>query len=173
MDALEFFGAPETDKLVLVEHDPGWSSQFVAHAERIRSVLGDIARGLHHVGSTAVPGLAAKPVIDMLLLVDDITADEDYVEPLVAAGYVLRVREPGHRLLRTPERDVHLHVHEPGDPEVDRLLLFRDRLLDDAEDRSLYEATKRELITQEWTHMQEYADAKDDVIALIRSRARD
>lgn len=172
MAALEFFGAQETDKLVLHEHDPNWSVQFAAHAARIRSVLGESVRGLHHVGSTAVPDLAAKPVVDMLLLVADITAEEDHVDPLVAAGYVLRVREPGHRMLRTPARDVHLHVHEADDPEAAELLLFRDRLRSNVEDRALYEATKRELMARDWAHMQAYADAKDEVVAAIKSRAR-
>lgn len=169
---LELFGGAETDKMFLVEPDPTWASTFEVHAERVRAVIGETALAIHHVGSTSVPGLVAKPIIDMLLVVADITAEEDHVDPLVAAGYVLRVREPGHRLVRTPARDVHLHVHEAGDPEVDELLLFRDRLRSDPADRELYAATKRELISHGWTHMQAYADAKSDVVAEIKGRAR-
>ena len=169
---LEIFGGQETDKLVLLEHDPAWAEAFAAHAARVREVLGATALAVHHVGSTSVPGLMAKPIVDMLLLVDDITAEEDHVEPLVAAGYVLRVREPGHRMLRTPERDVHLHVHEPDHPESTDLLLFRDRLRSHDADRALYEATKRELIAQPGTHMQAYADAKDPIVDEIKARAR-
>ena len=169
---LEFFGGPETDKMFLVEPDPAWAQTFEAHAARIRAAIGSTAREIHHVGSTSVPGLLAKPIVDMLLVVDDITAEEDHVDPLVAAGYVLRVREPGHRLLRTPSRDLHLHLHEAGDGEVGELLLFRDRLRADPADRDLYAATKRELMARSWTHMQAYADAKTDVVTAIKARAR-
>ena len=169
---LEIFGDRETDKLVLLEHDPAWAEAFAAHAAMVREVLGATALAVHHVGSTSVRGLMAKPIVDMLLLVDDITAEEDYVKPLVAVGYVLRVREPGHRMLRTPERDVHLHVHEPDHPESTDLLLFRDRLRSHDADRALYEATKRELIAQPGTHMQAYADAKDPIVDEIKARAR-
>lgn len=169
---LQFFGGAETDQLILVDHDPAWRDVFSVHAARVRARLGDTVVDLHHVGSTSVAGLAAKPVVDMLLLVTDITAEEHYLEPLVTAGYVLRVREPRHRMLRTPARDVHLHVHEAHDPEATELLLFRDRLRTDETDRALYEATKRELIARDWTHVQAYADAKDEVVATIKARAR-
>ena len=169
---LEIFGGPETDKLLLVEHDPAWATVFEHHRGRVLEVLGDTALAVHHVGSTSVPGLMAKPIVDMLLLVDDVTAEEDHVDRLVEAGYVLRVRDPGHRMLRTPERDVHLHVHEPDHPESTDLLLFRDRLRSHPGDRDLYEATKRALIKQPWTHMQAYADAKGPVVEEIKARAR-
>lgn len=170
--SIEIFGGEPTDKLVIHAPDPAWPHLFAQHESRIRAALGDAASDIHHVGSTSVPDLAAKAIIDILLVVEDITDEEQYVEPLVAAGYVLRVREPGHRLLRTPQRDVHIHVHEPDHPESVEFLLFRDHLRRDAADRALYEATKRSLLSQEWTHMQAYADAKQPVIAAIKARAR-
>src|SRR4051794_26907026 len=94
--------------------------------------------------STSVPGLAAKPIIDILVTVADITAEEDYLEPLVASGYVLRVREPGHRMLRTEQRDVHIHILELDDPAAGDYLLLRDHLRIDQADRQLYENTKRD-----------------------------
>lgn len=169
---VEIFGGAETDKLHLVEADPRWPEAFTRHARLVHEAIGEVAVELHHVGSTSVPGLAAKAIIDALLVVDDITAEEDYVTPLVDAGLVLRVREPGHRLLRTPERDLHLHVHEVGDPDAADLLAFRDWLRTHPEDRELYEATKRELLTRGWTHMQAYADAKDEVVGVIRAKIR-
>lgn len=119
-----------------------------------------------------MPGLAAKPIVDVLVTVPDITAEEDYLDALVAAGYQLRVREPGHRLVRTPERDVFIHVLEPHDPAADDYLLLRDHLRRDADDRALYESTKRELVSRDWPSMNHYADAKTEVIEAIKARAR-
>ncbi len=119
-----------------------------------------------------MPGLAAKPIIDVLVTVPDITAEEDYLEPMMAAGYVLRVREPGHRMVRTESRDVHIHVLESDDPAAADYLLLRDHLRVDESDRALYESTKRELAKQDWPDMNAYADAKTGVIRDIKRRAR-
>ena len=170
-DAL-LVGGVERRELFLVEHDPEWADVYSTHEARVRSALGDLAIAVEHIGSTSVPGLAAKPIIDVLVTVPDITAEEEYLEPLVAVGYVLRVREPGHRLVRTEERDVHIHMLEPDDPAADDYLLLRDHLRVDADDRHLYEATKRDLVTREWSDMNAYADAKTSVIEEIKERAR-
>ncbi|RIJ57729.1 GrpB family protein [Clavibacter phaseoli] len=153
-------------------HDPAWAETYIAHRRRILEAVGDAALAVEHIGSTSVPGLAAKPIVDVVLVVADITAEEDHVERLVAAGYDLRVQEPGHRLVRTPARDVHVHVYEEGDPAVEAYLLLRDRLRSDAADRDLYERTKRELMTRRWETMDAYADAKTAVIQGILARAR-
>ncbi|MBS4754238.1 GrpB family protein [Nocardioides sp. zg-ZUI104] len=165
-------GGVEKRDLFLVEHAPAWVDLYRTHESRIRSVLGDVAESVEHIGSTSVPGLAAKPIIDILVTVPDITAEEDYLDPLIAAGYVLRVREPGHRLVRTDQRDVHIHLLEPNAPAAADYLLLRDHLRSHAEDRQLYEATKRDLITREWPDMNAYADAKTTVIEEIKKRAR-
>ena len=169
---IELVGGIEKRELFLVEHDPAWSSEYAVHEARVRRALGATAVDVEHIGSTSVPGLAAKPIIDILVTVPDITAEEDYLDPLVAAGYVVRVREPGHRLVRTERRDVHIHVLEPDDPAVGDYLLLRDHLRVDAADRRLYEATKRDLVTQDWSDMNAYADAKTAVIEEIKQRAR-
>lgn len=117
-------------------------------------------------------GSRPKPIVDVLVTVPDITAEEDYLDPLLEAGYVLRVREPGHRLVRTPERDVHVHVYEPGTDAARDYLLLRDRLRADDADRRLYEDTKRDLLTRDWSDMNAYADAKTAVIEAIKDRAR-
>ncbi len=133
---------------------------------------------MEHIGSTSVPGLAAKPVVDVVVVVvvEDITVEEDHLDPLLAAGYVLRVREPGHRLVRTPGRDVHVHVHVHvhgrGDRAVEDHLLLRDRLRVDAADRELHEATERELVARTWDDTNDCAEAKTEVITAIRARAR-
>lgn len=156
----------------LQEHDPGWAEAYLVHRRRILAAVGDAALAVEHIGSTSVPGLAAKPIVDVVLVVADITAEEDHVERLVAAGYELRVREPGHRLVRTPARDVHVHVYEEGDPAVEAYLLLRDRLRAVPADRDLYARTKRELMTRRWETMDAYAEAKTAVIQGILARAR-
>ncbi|MFT2752440.1 GrpB family protein [Clavibacter sp. Sh2088] len=156
----------------LQEHDPAWAEAYLEHRRRILDAVGDAALAVEHIGSTSVPGLAAKPIVDVVLVVADITAEEDHVAELVAAGYELRVREPGHRLVRTPARDVHVHVYEEGAPAVEAYLLLRDRLRCDDADRDLYERTKRELMIRRWETMDAYADAKTAVIQGILARAR-
>lgn len=130
---------------------------------------------MEHVGSTSVPGLAAKPIIDILLLVSD-PADEDaYVPQLEAAGYLLHGREPGwhqHRLLRGTEPPANVHVFAIGSSEVERMLLFRDRLRAHPDERELYERAKRELAARRWGYVQDYADAKSQVVEEIIARAR-
>ena len=172
MTSTELVGGVEKRELVIVDADPTWPQAFAQHEQRIRAALGAAAREVEHIGSTSVPGLAAKPIIDILVVVDDITAEEDYLPPLLAAGYQLRVREPGHRMVRTPGRDVHVHVLESGDPERDEYLLLRDHLRRSSQDRALYERTKRELARSEWADMNDYAEAKTPVITQIKDRAR-
>ena len=165
-------GGIEKRTLVLADYDPQWPETYAEHQRRIHAALGPAAVQIEHIGSTSVPGLAAKPVIDVLITVEDITAEEDYLDQLLDVGYELRVREPGHRLVRTPARDVHVHVLEVGDEAAGDYLRFRDRLRADPEDRDLYERTKRALIEQDWADMNAYAEAKTGVIAEIKERAR-
>lgn len=170
--SLELVGGPEPVTVGIHEYDEGWPAAFAEHRDRIRLALADRHFEITHIGSTSVTGLAAKPIIDILVTVDDVTAEEDYLDALVEAGYKLRVREPGHRLVRTPERNVHVHVYERGARAVDEYLLLRDRLRMDAADRALYERTKRELMQRDWDDMNAYADAKTAVIDAIKERAR-
>ncbi len=166
-DDLELIGGPEPRPVVIVGYDPAWPARFETERARIAAALPD-AGAIDHIGSTSVPGLGAKAIVDIQVHVDgDLDAA---VRRLEAVGYRLRVREPGHRMLRTPERDVHIHLWtDPADER--RHLLFRDWLRTDAADRERYEATKRELATHEWPDMNGYADAKSDVVAAILARA--
>jgi GrpB-like predicted nucleotidyltransferase (UPF0157 family) len=136
-------------------------------------VLGNRALSIEHVGSTSVPGLAAKPRIDILLVVANSADEATYVPALEAAAYVLCIREPDwyeHRVFKGPDTDINLHVFSPGCPEINRMLHFRDWLRSNASDRQLYERTKRELARQNWKYTQNYADAKTPVIEEILSR---
>ena len=169
---IELVGGVEALTLELHSYDDGWPDTYRDQRQRIAEALASVDIEVEHIGSTSVPGLAAKPIIDIVVAVNDITAEEDYLDALLAAGYVLRVREPGHRLVRTPSRDVHVHLFEHGDPAVDEYLLLRDHLRSDAADRTLYETTKRGLLRKRWDDMNDYADAKTDVILAIKARAR-
>jgi GrpB-like predicted nucleotidyltransferase (UPF0157 family)/predicted enzyme related to lactoylglutathione lyase len=160
--------------VVLADPDPAWPLTAARLAGDIRQALGDRARLVAHVGSTSVPDLPAKPVLDLLLAVDDPADEATYVPALEALGYQLRVREPEwhqHRLLKRGDPEVNLHVFGLGSEEVDRMIAFRDHLRSDPPDRERYALTKRELAGQTWEFVQDYADAKSDVVAEIMSRA--
>jgi GrpB-like predicted nucleotidyltransferase (UPF0157 family) len=167
----EILNAP----IYLAAYDPAWPDLFVREAERIRAALGDRVLLLEHVGSTSVPGLAAKPRIDMVLAVADSSDEASYVPSLEAAGYVLRIREPDwyeHRVFKGPDTDVNMHVFSTDCPEIERMLRFRDHLRSHRNDRELYEQTKRELAQRTWKYTQHYADAKTAVVEDILARAQ-
>ena len=160
--------------VVLVEHRSEWADQFATEAARIRGALGDRVVVLEHVGSTSVPSLLAKPLLDVLLVVADPDAEAAYVPDLEAAGLVLRIREPlwhRHRLLKGTDPALNLHVFAPDCAEPLRMLRFRDHLRSDAADRELYARTKRELAARTWKYTQHYADAKSTVVEQILARA--
>lgn len=158
----------------VVDYDPRWPSRFENEAGRIRDALGERAVRIEHVGSTSIPNLPAKPVIDIVLVVVRSADEAEYAAALEQAGYRLRIREPGwheHRLFKSLENKVNLHVFSRGCPEVDRMLAFRDWLRANPNDRELYARTKRTLAQQPWKYMQNYADAKTAVIQEIMTRA--
>lgn len=158
----------------IVPYDPTWPLSYQREERRIRAALGERVLRLEHTGSTSVPGLAAKPIIDVTLEVASTAAEADYLPALEATGYVLRRREPWwyeHRLFIRPDVDVNLHVFSASCPETARMIAFRDRLRADAADRSLYERTKLELAAREWPSVQAYAEAKTAVITEILARA--
>ena len=164
------------EEISIVHYNPEWPVLFDNEAEFLRRQLPEsLIRRIEHFGSTAIPGLAAKPIIDILVVVRDSADEDSYVPALEALGYRLRVREPDfheHRMLRPPSREVHIHVFSVGSLEIGRYLTFRDRLRSDPEDKLLYEQTKRELARREWTDVNDYADAKTDVIEAIIARGR-
>ena len=158
---------PHNAPITLAAYDPDWPRLFGREADRVRSVLGNQTLRIEHVGSTSVPGLMAKPIVDILLVVADSADEPCYVPQLEAAGYILRIREPEwfeHRMFRGPDTPIHLHVFGSGAAEVERLLRFRDRLRDDDAARDRYARTKRELAQRSWRHVQDYADAKTAVV---------
>ncbi|WP_187366955.1 GrpB family protein [Bacillus andreraoultii] len=165
---------PHNAPITLTEYDPHWSELFEREASRVRSILGDKIIQLEHVGSTSVPGLCAKPIIDMLMVVKDSADEPSYVPALEAAGYILRVREPDwfeHRLFKGPDTDINLHVFSSGTSEIDRMLHFRDWLRSNEADREKYAKVKQDLAKKKWSHVQNYADAKTSIVQEIMGRA--
>jgi GrpB-like predicted nucleotidyltransferase (UPF0157 family) len=166
---------PLEGPILLAEYDPAWPTLFEREAARIRAALGEVAQLVEHVGSTSVRGLAAKPIIDIVLAVPDSADEASYLPTLETAGYVLRIREPEwfeHRVFKGPDTNVNLHVFTVGAGEVERMLLFRDWLRANPADRDLYEQAKRELVDRDWRYVQNYADAKTTVVESIIGRAR-
>jgi GrpB-like predicted nucleotidyltransferase (UPF0157 family) len=165
---------PLNGKVVLVEYDPTWPAQFAAEAGKILGALGERALVVEHAGSTSVPGLAAKPILDILLVVANSADEAAYVPPLEQAGYILRNREPDwyeHRVLKGTNPAVNMHVFSPDCVETERMLRYRDWLRAHDDERDLYERTKRELAAREWKYVQNYADAKTAVVEGILARA--
>ena len=166
-------GDPEKVEILIVEYDPRWAQRFEAEKRTIKAALGERALTIEHIGSTSVVGLAAKPIIDVCLVVADSSDEASYIPDLESAGYALRVREPDwyeHRMLRTAAHDVHVHVYTVGCPEIARYLAFCDWLRTNDADRAWYASTKRELAQQDWPTMDHYADAKTEVIETILAR---
>jgi GrpB-like predicted nucleotidyltransferase (UPF0157 family) len=172
---------PYAVKVVVEDYNPEWPTWYAAEESAIRAVLADTVLQIEHTGSTSVPRLAAKPIIDIVLLVPDSATEATYVPQLEGLGYTLRIREPEwyeHRcLIRRTEDGAHhsvnLHVHSPGlsAPEITRILAFRDWLRTHDDDRELYASTKRALAEQNWKYVQHYANAKSEIVEQILARA--
>jgi len=170
--AQTLIGDRQPGPVCLVEYHDGWPVRFARIRERLADALGITARTIEHIGSTAVPRLAAKPIIDVLVTVDDVEDEGGYAPALMALGYELRVREPGHRMFRPPSRDTHVHVWAEGSREHRDHVLFRDRLRQSATDRDAYAQLKRELAAEDWPDVNYYAEAKGPFIDEILKRAR-
>ena len=170
-------GAGPEIGIEVIDPDPDWPRQYDALAGRIREALGWRVLQLEHVGSTAVPGLPAKPVIDIDLTVADPGREQDYVPALEAAGFRLRVREPwwhGHRVLRADEPPCNLHVFGFDSPELIKHRIFRDWLRGNPGDRDRYAAIKRQAAADAnaaGEHVMQYNARKQQVIREIYHRA--
>jgi GrpB-like predicted nucleotidyltransferase (UPF0157 family) len=162
-------------KISIVDYDPPWPEFFRCEAGQICAALGERVLRLEHTGSTAVPGLAAKPIIDITLVVADSTNEAAYLPALEGAGYRLRIRElewHEHRMFNSLDTDLNLHVFSIGCAEIDRILLFREWLRTNSADRDLYARTKLELARRDWKSVDDYASAKTAAIEEILARAR-
>lgn len=166
--------APLQGPIELTEYDESWPVLYAREEERLRRVLGDRVVRVEHAGSTSVPRLPAKPIVDIVLEVPDTRDEGAYVPDLEAAGYVLTIREPDwfeHRLFQGPDTNINLHVFSRACSEVDRMLVFRDWLRAYPPDCELYLRAKRVLGARRWEYVQDYADAKSEVVADVMRRA--
>jgi GrpB-like predicted nucleotidyltransferase (UPF0157 family) len=158
----------------IAEYDEAWPSIYARERSIIGQALGDVALSIEHVGSTSVPHLAAKPLIDIVVAVPSADDEAAYVPALERAGYRFVLRESdwfGHRLLRREPRVVNLHVFSDGCAEIDQMTGFRDWLRTRPDDMALYAQTKHRLAEREWVTVQDYADAKSAVVTDIKRRA--
>ena len=170
-------GAGPSPGVRVVDPDPAWPQRYDALAARVREALGWRVLELRHVGSTSVPGLAAKPVVDVDLVVADAGDEAAYVPALEAVGFELRVREPWwfeHRVLRHTDPACHLHVFGPDAPEPVKHRIFRDWLRGNPDERDLYARAKREAAaaaTAAGEHSMQYNARKEAVVREIYARA--
>jgi GrpB-like predicted nucleotidyltransferase (UPF0157 family) len=159
-----------TEPVEVVPPDPGWPAAYDGVRRRIQAALGERVLEIAHVGSTAVPGLHAKPVIDVDVTVADTEAEGDYLPALEEAGFELTVREPGHRCLRLDAPRANLHLWCPGDAEPRRHAAFRDWLADHADDRAVYGDLKCSLAAEGFTDVMHYNNRKAGLIYDIYER---
>lgn len=176
MAALRVSGTvtPHNAPIPLFDYDPTWPAQYAREAAKIRGALGEGARVLEHVGSTSIPGMSAKPILDILLGVVNSADEAAYAPALEGAGFRLHLREPDwheHRVLKGEAPFVNLHVFTIGSPEIIRMVAFRDRCRAHPEEFALYLSTKRALAARTWRHVQHYANAKGEVVEAIIARA--
>jgi GrpB-like predicted nucleotidyltransferase (UPF0157 family) len=158
--------------IYLAEYNAHWATRYCEVEAIVKRVLGKRVMLIEHVGSTSIPGLSAKPIIDIVLEVPDSDREVDYVAALEDNGFRLRIREPDwhkHRLLKFD--DVNLHVFSENCPETIRMLCFRDWLRSNPDEMERYLARKKELASRVWKYVQNYADAKSEVVEAILSRA--
>lgn len=151
------------ERVVVAEPDPAWPGWFARVARLVRGALGDRVLSLDHVGSTAVPGLPAKPVVDADLVVADSADEKAWLPALEAAGFELSVREPEweeHRVVKGQDPATNLHVWSPGSQEVQRHLAFRDWLRSHADDRAAYGEVKRRIAAHDLDDAMVYNNLK-------------
>jgi GrpB-like predicted nucleotidyltransferase (UPF0157 family) len=171
-------GRARRDPIEVVDYDPAWPARFEIWRERLARALGPVARRIDHVGSTSVPGLAAKPVIDVQLSVPDVRDEAAYVPRIERAGVGFRSRDDQHRYFRPTgdrPREVQIHVCTVGSPWERRHLLFRDFLRADVDTRDAYAALKRELAARYRHDRIAYNESKTGFIldAIERAEAWD
>jgi GrpB-like predicted nucleotidyltransferase (UPF0157 family) len=169
-----------SDTLEIVPYDPKWPSEFAVERARIAAALGALALRIDHNGSTSVPGLGAKPVIDIQISVQQLAPLAPFAEPLAALGYTHKRHEDDafcpffHRPARWPHTH-HVHVVAAGGAEERRTLAFRDYLREHSQVARAYEELKRGLAAQyqagAFASHQGYADAKTEFIEEVIERA--
>ncbi len=159
----------------IVPYNENWPKEFLIESQRVMEVLGNNCIEIHHIGSTAVPGLAAKPVIDILPVVQDINIVDKYNEAMERLGYTPRGEDgiPMRRYFRKgiTVRTHHIHIFEEGNPQVMRHIKFRDWMRNHPEDMKAYESLKKKLAIQFSNDRHAYTEGKNEFIAMIDKKA--
>jgi GrpB-like predicted nucleotidyltransferase (UPF0157 family) len=166
-----------SDPIIIESYKPEWPAQFRAIAEPIRAALGDIAKRIDHIGSTAVVGLDAKPVIDLQISVAALEPSDSFVVPMQSLGYRFQADNPERtkRYFREPagQPRIHIHVRQHGSWSEQFALLFRDYLRENPRESKAYAYHKHSLATKYRNDRAAYVLAKDPIIWQIIRRAND
>jgi len=160
------------NKVILVSHNPEWKKHFQDEANQLKHILSDAIVEIHHIGSTAIPGILAKPIIDLLPVVSSLQKIDAQRKFLQAAGYQWygEYGIQGRRYLVRPGKDedvTHVHIYETGHPEIERHLAFRDALLNDAFLAAGYDQLKLRLQKRFKNERERYQEGKRDFIEQV------
>jgi len=164
-------------RVLMEPHNPNWTRQFAQEAAVIMSAVGSTAIDVHHIGSTAIPGIYAKPVLDLLLVVRSVDALDNKQSAIEALGYEARGEYgiPGRRFYRRDsadgDRTHQVHAFEAGCPQIARHLAFRDYLIAHPDAAKAYSDLKRELAAKHPNDIEAYMDGKDAFIQEIDRQA--
>ncbi|RIJ64535.1 MULTISPECIES: GrpB family protein [unclassified Rummeliibacillus] len=167
----------EVREVKVVPYDFNWPILFSEEAESLEQILVDEVIAIHHIGSTSIPYMFAKPIIDVLVEVKDIQKIDSYNEQLTNNGYIPKGENgiPGRRYLikgTLLHRSHHIHMFQTGDQEIERHLTFRDYLKTHPVEANQYAVLKQTLAQQYPTNIEEYIKGKHDLIQEIDQRAK-
>ncbi|MBD2465859.1 GrpB family protein [Oscillatoria sp. FACHB-1407] len=165
-------------RVEVVPYCQAWPDAFEIEAQRIVTALDENVVAVYHIGSTAIPNIYAKPIIDLLVVVHDITQVDEQIEAMEALGYEALVEFgiPGRRYFRKNNelgvRTHHVHTFESNSSEIERHLAFRDYMIAHPEDAHQYSELKRELVKNlHWSDIEGYMDGKNEFIKEMEQRA--
>ncbi|MCG3197606.1 MAG: GrpB family protein [Candidatus Omnitrophica bacterium] len=164
-------------KVIVAPHDPAWACEFETEAQLIRDAVGDLVLRLHHIGSTAIPGISAKPIIDILMEVRDIDELDSRSSSMQCLGYEAKGEFgiPGRRYFRkdsaSGERTHQVHAFAAHSPEIERHLAFRDYMITHPEAAQRYSELKQLLAREHSSDIQAYMDGKDAFIKEQEAKA--
>ena len=164
-------------KIVVVPHENHWSEKFQMEAKRLKSVMPETVK-IHHIGSTSVPGLAAKPIIDMIMEVESIERVDRWNERFIELGYIVKGENgiSGRRFFihgTEEKRLYHLHVFEKGNPEIVRHLAFRDYMMAHCEEAEAYATLKKELAEKYTYDGTLYTEGKNEFVRNVDEKAKE
>jgi GrpB-like predicted nucleotidyltransferase (UPF0157 family)/uncharacterized protein YciI len=175
-DFASFIREPEREKIELVPYTPEWNTRFKAEAEQIKGALGDTLLEIHHIGSTSIPGIVAKPIIDILPVVKDIHAIDRLTPSLEALGYESRGEfgMPGRRFFikrQNGKRTFNVHIFEEGHPDIERHFRFRDYMRAHPDEALAYSELKKDLVIKFPDDIEQYCWGKEDFVKAIELKA--